>query len=250
MATKDNLTIGLTGSAEPDNFTIQIYEWNVTSGAEALRTTYATGVTRNTVSAYNGGTLALGTYGITGVTGNDYYMKLTANNKCSSSAVYALNTTSLALSVLSQVPLSSSYSSLSPDSGVFVGTPGSEVTNSSLHGEIAWFDGPFYLADDAPTYPSVGYGSTFTSNFLIENLGTFNLAGDQQYGKWGGGLLQNLTITQSQTTPYKRYSINGYQIPGIAIDTTPTTYRTQFRITFVPSGSSRTFNYYFVGSNV
>jgi hypothetical protein len=250
MPTKDNLTIGLTGSQEPDNFTIQIYEWDVTGGAEALRTTYATGVTRNTVSTYNGGTLALGTYAVTGITGYDYYMKLTASNKCGSSAVYALNTTSLALSVLAQVPVASNYPEASVDSGIFVGTPGSEVTNSALHPEIAWFDGPFYLADDAPTYPSVGYGSTFTSNFLIEHLGTYNLAGDLITGKWGNGLLQNFTIVQSQTSPYKRYSIDGYQIPGIAIDTNAVTYRSQIRVTFTPSSTSRTFSYYWVGSNV
>jgi hypothetical protein len=250
MATKDNLTIGLTGSQEPDNFTIQIYEWDVSTSSELLRTTYATGVTRNTVSTTNGGTLALGTYGITGITGSDYYLKMTATNKCGSSAVYALNTTSLALSVLGQVPLSSNYSSGSPDTGVFVGTPGSEVTNSALHPEIAWFDGPFYLADDAPAYPSVGYGTTFTSNFLIEHLGTYNLAGDLITGKWGNGLLQNFTITQSQTSPYKRYSIDGYQIPGIAIDVSAITYRSQIRVTFTPSNSSRTFNYYWYGSNV
>jgi hypothetical protein len=251
MATKDNLTIGLTGSQEPDNFTIRLYEWDVTGGAEALRTTYATGVTRNTLSTTNGGTLALGTYGITGITGNDYYMKLTASNKCGSSAIFALNTTSLALSVLNQVPVTSNYSSQgNPDTAVFTGQYPNQVTNGALHPEIAWFDGPFYLADDAPSYPSIGYGSIFTSGFTIEHLGTYNMVGDTISGKWVNGLLENFTLVQSQTSPYKRYSINGYQIPGIAIDESAPTYRSQIRITFNPSGSSRTFNYYWVGSNV
>ena len=248
MATKDNLTIGLTGSQEPDNFTIQIYQWDVSTSAEVLRTTYATGVTRNTVSTTNGGTLALGTYGITGITGSDYYLKMTATNKCGSSAVYPLNTTSLALSVLGQVPLTTVYTSGNPDTAVF--NPSNDQTLGSLHPEIGWFDGPFYLADDAPAYPSVGYGTTFTTNFLIEHLGTYNLAGDLITGKWGNGLLQNFTITQSQISPYKRYSIDGYQIPGISIDLSPQTYRSQIRVTFTPSNSSRTFNYYWVGSNV
>lgn len=251
MATKDNLTIGLTGSQEPDNFTIQIYEWDVPTNAEVLRTTYATGVTRNTVSTTNGGTLALGTYGITGITGSDYYLKMTATNKCGSSAIYALNTTGLALSVLAQVPISTSYTSGNPDATVFNGSYPNEVTNGSLHGEIGWFDGPFYLGDDAPTYPTIGAGTVFDDNFTIEHLGTYDSSDYLVMGKWSNGLLQNFTITQDQTGPvYKRYSINGYQIPGIAIDENPVTYRSQIRVTFNPSGSSRTFNYYWIGSNV
>ncbi len=93
MATFDRLQIGLNGSTEPDNFTIELYSWNVTGGTAELRTTVATGVTRTTVSTYNGGTLNGSNYGISGITGNDYYLKLTANNSCHTNATYYLGET-------------------------------------------------------------------------------------------------------------------------------------------------------------
>jgi hypothetical protein len=252
MATKDNMTIGLTGSQEPDNFTIQVYQWDVSSSSESLRVTYATGVTRNTPSTYGGGTLALGTYGITGITGNDYYIKLTATNKCGSSAVYAINTTTLALSVLTQVPLGTVFTSGNPDTMIFTGPLNSEVTNGARHSEIAYFDGPFYLSDDPPVYPQYGAGGTgFTNNFTIEHLGTY-LASDNSTvsGKWASGPFSTFLLTQDQNSPYKRYSLDAFQTSGIAIDSSAITYKSQIRVTFNPSGSSRTFYYYWYGTNV
>jgi hypothetical protein len=252
MATKDNMTIGLTGSQEPDNFTIQVYQWDVASSAESLRVTYATGVTRNTPSTYGGGTLALGTYGITGITGSDYYIKLTATNKCGSSAVYAVNTTTLALTVLNQVPLSTVFGAANPDSMIFTGPPMSLVTNGARHSEIAYFDGPFYLSDNPPVYPQYGAGGTgFTTNFTIEHLGTYLASdGSTVSGKWGNGPFDTYLLTQDQSSPYKRYSIDAFQTAGIAIDLSPVDFKSQIRVTFNPSGSSRTFYYYWYGSNV
>lgn len=251
MPTFDRLQIGLTGSVEPSNFTIEIYEWNVTSVSAQLRTTVATGVTRTTLSTYNGGTLNGSNYGISGITGNDYYLKLTADNTCHTNATLSLREPAYALSVHSQVPISSMHGSGNVLATIFTTGP-SPVTTSSAHHDIANFDDVFYLADDAPSYPTVGAGSVFSSNFTFTHLGTYNLSDTLETGKWANGMLDisSFTFEQDQSSPYKTYRVYAQQTSGIAVDTSGTTYYSQYRVTFNPSNTSRTFTIYWAGSSV
>lgn len=251
MPTFDRLQIGLTGSVEPSNFTIEIYEWNVTSVSAQLRTTVATGVTRTTLSTYNGGTLNGSNYGISGITGNDYYLKLTADNTCHTNATLSLREPAYALSVHSQVPITSMYGAGNVLPGIYTGYP-TAYSNSTAHHDIANFDDVFYLADDAPSYPTVGAGSVFSSNFTFTHLGTYDLSDTLQTGKWANGLLDisSFTLEQNQSSPYKTYRVYAQQTPGIQADNTGSTYYSQYRLTFNPSNTSRTFTIYWAGSNV
>jgi hypothetical protein len=252
MATFDRLQIGLNGSTEPSNFTIEIYEWNVTGVTADLRTTVATGVTRTTTSTFNGGTLNGSNYGISGITGNDYYLKLTANNTCHTSATYSLREPALALSVHTLVPVASNYGVGNVMATVFTGFP-TAYTNSLAWHDLASFDDVFYLADNAPVYPSVGAGTTFSSNFTFTHLGTYDSTDTLiTSGKWVNGLLNlsSMTLEQQQSTPYKTYNVYATQTPNIAADGSGSTYHSQYRITFNPSNTSRTFTVYWAGSNV
>ncbi len=252
MPTFDRLQIGLTGSVEPSNFTIEIYEWNITSASAQLRTTVASGVTRTTLSTYNGGTLNGSNYGISGITGNDYYLKLTANNTCHTDASLSLREPAYALSVHNQVPITSMYGSGNVLPVTFTGGIPPTVTTSQSHYDLANFDDVFYLADDATNFPTVGYGTTFSTNFTFTHLGTYDLSDTLQTGKWSNGVLDvsSMTLEQTQTSPYKTYRVLANQTPGIEADNTGTTYYSQYRLTFNPSNTSRTFIIYWAGSNV
>lgn len=252
MSTFNRLQIGLTGSVEPDNFTIEIYEWDVASSTEQLRRTVASGVTRTTLSTYNGGTLGGNDYGISNIIGNDYYLKLTANNTCRSNATFSLREPAYALSVHAQVPISTNHGSANPITTAFQGFPNPVTQNSSWF-DIANFDDVFYLADDAPTYPSVGAGLTFSTNFSFAHLGTYDFSDNLiATGKWASGMLNisSFTLVQDQTSPYKTYRVSALQTAGIESDIGGTTYYSRYRVTFNPSNTSRTFIVYWVGSNV
>ena len=255
MPTFDRLQIGLNGSTEPDNFTIAIYYWDVAdtvANNPKLRTTVATGVTRTTVSAYNGGTLSGSNYGISGITGNDYYLKLTANNTCHTSATYSLAQTSLALSVHTQEPILPTYSSYGAAYGTVWDTGNPKSTTAAAIHDIGTFDDVFYLADSAdPASP--GDYTGYTNNFTFTHLGTYTSGGVfQSSGKWANGLLSigTMTLEQSQSTPYKTYNIYAQQTQNIQEDGSGTVYYSQYRITYNPSNTSRTFTFWFAGASV
>lgn len=252
MSTFNRLQIGLTGSVEPDYFTIEIYEWDVASSTEQLRRTVATGVTRTTLSTYNGGTLNGNDYGISNIIGNDYYLKLTADNTCHTNAKFSLGEIAYALSVHAQVPVLTNHESANPITTVFQGFP-NPVTSSSAWQDIANFDDVFYLADDAPSYPTVGAGSTFSTNFSFAHLGTYDSTDTLvATGKWASGMLNisSFTLEQDQTSPYKTYRVYAQQTSGIEADTGGTTYYSRYRVTFNPSNTSRTFIVYWVGNTI
>jgi hypothetical protein len=134
---------------------------------------------------------------------------------------------------------------------VFTGNPAH--TNSLAWHDLAYFDDVFYLADDAPVYPSVGAGSTFSTNFTFTHLGTYDSTDTLvSSGKWVNGLLDlsSMTLEQQQSTPYKTYNVYATQTPSIAADGSGTVYHSQYRVTFNPSNTSRTFTVYWAGSNV
>jgi hypothetical protein len=248
----DRLQIGLTGSVEPDNFTIEIYEWDVATSTELLRRTVGTNVTRTTPAIFNGGTLNGNDYGIGRVAGNDYYLKLTADNSCKSNATFSLREPAYALSVHAQVIISTNHGSANPIATVFQGFP-NPVTSSSAWQDIANFDDVFYLADDAPSFPTVGAGMTFSTNFSFAHLGTYDLNDTLvSTGKWASGMLNisSFTLEQDQTSPYKTYRVYAQQTSGIEADTSGTTYYSRYRITFNPSNTSRTFIVYWVGATI
>ena len=85
------VSINLTGtSSVPDNFTIKIYPWDsITNAVSATSRTYATGVSRSTTSAINGGTLISG-YGISPIYQNDYQIELISTSTCTTSATISV----------------------------------------------------------------------------------------------------------------------------------------------------------------
>jgi hypothetical protein len=82
------VSINLTGnSSVPDNFTIKIYPWDsATDAVSTTSRTYATGVSRSTTSAINGGTLISG-YGISPIYQTDYQIELISTTTCTTSAI-------------------------------------------------------------------------------------------------------------------------------------------------------------------
>jgi len=85
------VSINLTGtSSVPDNFTINIYPWDsITNAVSTTGRTYATGVSRSTTSAINGGTLISG-YGISPIYQNDYQIELISTSTCTTSATISV----------------------------------------------------------------------------------------------------------------------------------------------------------------
>jgi hypothetical protein len=75
-----NLKLGVGSSTFPDNFTIKIFEWDVS--LDAISTTgriYATGVTKTQLANAGAG------YNVTGITGNDYKVVATSTGTCTTS---------------------------------------------------------------------------------------------------------------------------------------------------------------------
>ena len=231
------VSINLTGtSSVPDNFTIKIYPWDYTTDAVSTTSrTYATGVSRSTTSAINGGTLMNG-YGISPIYQTDYRIELISTTSCTTSAVIDLDPTYgyEDADFLTQIktiyqPSLFTIDEDYPNTGQVdtISNNGVNLTNGiSILGNVEilpYLDsidftleaGPQYFANDEVVYNDYQYGPFSTYTFL-------------KVGKI-------LTLKGS---------------PNTSLPISNSSYRGTFRLTYVPSGEFSDFTYcYTAGFN-
>jgi hypothetical protein len=216
------VTLQLTGtSSVPNNFTIDIYGWDVTTDAAIFSRTYATGVTRTTVSAVNGGSLTASPYyEVTGITGSDNYIKLTSTTTCTSTTTQDI--TSAALSVY--VPVNGSiYSAPGAYDNFGVQSPGTNLSPGSH--PISQFDSLSYLS-----------ASDFTVTYLS---GTYQSGGATVTGAYANGPFSSISITKNG----KSFTINGSVNTGL--NALNSLIHGIIQLTYTPSGKSTNFDYYY-----
>jgi hypothetical protein len=220
------VTLQLTGtSSVPNNFTVDIYSWDVPTNVAVYNRTIVTGLTRTTTSSVNGGSLTVSPYyEITGITGIDNYVKLTSTTSCTTTATQDI--TSAALTVYIPPTISENFSTPAiydtfALQGSYLGPGNHTVATVDTLPYISASD--FSLTYISGTYVSGGATVTGTyangpfSSFSVSNIGkTFSLVG-----------VANTSLLGSNNI-----------IHGI------------MRLTYTPSGQYVNFNYYYNPTNV
>ena len=189
------VSVQLTGiSSIPNNFTVEIYRWDVTTDAAVYDRTIVTGLTRTATSSVNGGSLAVSPYyGITGITGLDNYVKLTSTTSCTTNATQDITSAALTVyqpssgtftDIYNEYPTNPQGTTFNQTGGGGYGYDSFAVTNGHIYGNhpLAVFSTLSYI--DA-------------SGFTLSYVSGKNTAGDTIYGDYANGPFSSFSITKS-----------------------------------------------------
>jgi hypothetical protein len=221
------VSLQLTGtSTVPNNFTVDIYSWDVPTDAAVFNRTYISGLTRSMTSPSNGGTLLTG-YEITGITGTDRYVKLTSTTCVNDSGLISIEAAALTV----YIPVNGSvYSATVAEDSFALSNPPSGTSLAPGNHTIATFDSLSYLS-----------ASDFTA---IYSGGTYVSGGGDVTGTFVNGPFSSYTVTKSGKTFNVVGSVNSslvrqlVEIHGI------------IKLTYTPSGKSINFDYYYTPTSV
>jgi hypothetical protein len=234
------VSVQLTGtSSVPNNFTVDIYRWDVTTDAAVYDRTIVTGLTRTTTSSVNSGSLVVSPYyGITGITGLDNYVKLTSTTSCSTTATQDITTAALTVYQPSSGTFTNIYNNYPTSQGVtfnqtgtgsgedsfaVTGSPGSQTITGGYH-TVAVFSTLSYIN---------------ASGFTLSYVSGKNLAGDTIYGDYANGPFSSFSITQSG----KLFTLRGNTNTSLAPDNT--TIKGIIRLTHDLSTNYIDFDYWY-----
>ena len=230
------VSLQLTGvSSVPNNFTVEIYEWDVATDVAVYDRTIITGLTRTATSAVNGGSLTVSPYyGITGITGLDNYVKLTSTTSCSTTATQDITTAALTVYQPNSGTLTESWSGgTSPneyiDSFVTTGTVPNKYLGSASH-TVAQIDTLSYLAAADFTLSYVS-GTTFSTGLVVT-------------GTYANGPFSSFSVTKSGKT----FSLIGSA--NTSLTALFSRIHGVMRLTYNPSGYYVDFNYHYYPDNV
>ena len=189
------VSVQLTGTSSiPNNFTVEIYRWDVATDAAVYDRTIVTGLTRTATSSVNGGSLTVSPYyGITGITGLDNYVKLTSTTSCTTNATQDI--TSAALTVYQ--PSSGTFTDIyneyptNPQGTTFNQTGGGGYGYDSF----AVTNGHIYGNNPVAVFSTLSYIDA--SGFTLSYVSGKNTAGDTIYGDYANGPFSSFSITKS-----------------------------------------------------
>ena len=222
------VSLQLTGvSSVPNNFTVEIYEWDVATDLLSVTgRTYITGVTRTSISPVNSGSLTVSPYyGITGITGLDNQVKFTSTTTCSTTATQDI--TSAALTVYQ--PNSGTLSEDWPTSGA-TDSFGTTIPNS---GTLTAGSHPVAQLTTLSYLDAADFDLTYISGTTVSNGATVT-------GTYAGGPFSSFSVTKSGKvfslfgSAYTGYAALNDNIHGI------------MRLTYNPSGNYVNFNYFYI----
>jgi len=215
------ITLQLTGtSSVPNNFTVDIYSWDVPTDAAVYNRTIVTGLTRTTTSAINGGSLTVSPYyEITGITGTDNYVKLTSTTTCTTTTTQDI--TSAALTAYIPPTVSENYSTPSvydtfSQNGSYLGSGNHQVATIDTLSYISASD--FSLTYTGGTY--VSGGATVT-------------------GTYANGPFSSFSVTKTGKT----FSLFG--AANTSLLAANNLIQGRMKLTYNPSGGYVVFNYYY-----
>ena len=218
------VSVELTGTSSiPNNFTVEIYRWDVATDAAVYDRTIVTGLTRTATSSVNGGSLTVSPYyGITGITGLDNYVKLTSTTSCTTTATQDI--TSAALTVYQ------------PNTGTlteaYTGTTSYDTFGVAVGGNLSSGNHPVAQIDTLSYLEASG----FTLSYLS---GTYSSGGATVTGTYANGPFSNFSVTKSGKT----FSL--FASANTSLASQNTNIHGVMRLTYDPSGNYVNFNYYY-----
>ena len=222
------VSLQLTGvSSVPNNFTVEIYEWDVATDAAVYDRTIITGLTRTATSAVNSGSLTVSPYyGITGITGLDNYVKLTSTTSCSTTATQDITSAALTVYQPNSGTLSEDWTS-AEDIDSFT------VSSGNLSGgshPVAQLTTLSYL-------DATGFTLSYVSGTTVSGGATVT-------GTYANGPFSSFSVTKSG----KVFSLFGSPNTSLALLNSP--IHGIMRLTYDPSGYYVDFNYYYIPNSV
>ena len=223
------VSVQLTGtSSVPNNFTVEIYEWDVATDLLSVTgRTYASAVSRTATSAVNGGSLTVSPYyGITGITGLDNEVKLTSTTSCSTTATQDITSAALTVYQPNSGTLSEDWTS-AEDINSFTVSGGNLSSGSHQLGQLTTLS---YL-----------YATGFTLSYVS---GTTVSGGATVTGPYANGPFSSFSVTKSG----KVFSLFGSANTSLAL--LNSAIHGIMRLTYNPSGYYVDFNYYYIPNSV
>jgi len=219
------VSINLTGnSSVPDNFTIKIYPWDSTTDAVSTTSrTYATGVSRSTTSAINGGTLMNG-YGISPIYQNDYQIELISTTSCTTSNSITVEGDPDFLEQIKSIyqPTLFTVNEYYPNTGQ------ADVVNNN----------GMYLIGGLSTLASVEILPYLDAADFTVNAGQQRFGDDTPvYDQYQYGPFINYTITKVG----KILTLKGN--PNQSLQVSSSVYKGSFTLTYIPSNEDLNFTY-------
>ena len=222
------VSVQLTGtSSVPNNFTVDIYRWDVTTDAAVYDRTIVTGLTRTATSSVNGGSLTVSPYyGITGITGLDNYVKLTSTTSCSTTATQDITSAALTVYTPASGTISEDWTS-AEDIDSFVVSGGNLSSGSHPLGQLTTLS---YL-------DATGFTLSYVSGTTVSGGATVE-------GTYANGPFSSFSVTKSG----KVFSLFGSANTSLALLNSP--IHGIMRLTYNPSGYYVDFNYYYIPNSV
>jgi hypothetical protein len=241
--TTANVTIQLTsaGSDRPDNFTVEIAEWNTGSLSMANYRTIVTGLTRTQTSAINGGSLTVSPYyEIDGLGAMDYALVTTASGDCHTVDTDQVLSTALSVYHPTVNGVLSEETSIGNNATIMYtinqGGGGTGYTNT-IYQDIASFT--------TLPFGNLGYYQSYPlSGFTIEHVYTHDSNGDTVYNAFSQGPLQTPEISNSTTNlDGQHFEIRARQIGGIS-DFLNGPNVSRYKLTWTMSGNFAYFDFW------
>jgi hypothetical protein len=200
------VSVQLTGtSSVPNNFTVEIYRWDVATDAAVYDRTIITGLTKTATSTINGGSLTVSPYyGITGITGLDNYVKLTSTTSCSTNATQ--NITSAALTVYQ--PNTGTFTDIYNDYPTSQGTTFNQTGTGTGYNGFAVSGGNITGGNHVVgVFDTLSYidATGFTLSYFS---GKDSLTNTTIYGDYANGPFSSFSITKSGKSFTLRGSTN------------------------------------------
>ena len=236
------VSVQLTGtSSVPNNFTVDIYRWDVTTDAAVYDRTIVTGLTRTATSSVNGGTLLNG-YGISGITGLDNYVKLTSTTSCSSTATQDITTAALTV----YQPSSGTFTDIYNDYPTSQGTTFNQTGSGYGYDSFAQGGSPgsYYIIGNHPLAVFSTLSYIDASGFTLSYVSGKNTAGDTIYGAYANGPFSSFSITKSG----KLFTLTGSANTSLAPDNVY--IKGIMRLTHNSSTNYVDFDYWYNPSNL
>jgi len=223
------VSVQLTGtSSVPNNFTVEIYQWDVATDLLSVTgRTYITGVTRTATSAVNGGSLTVSPYyGITGITGIDNQVKLTSTTSCGTTTTQDITSAALTVYTPASGTLTEDWTS-AEDIDSFGISGGNLSSGSHPLGQLTTLS---YL-------DATGFTLSYVSGTTVSGGATVT-------GTYANGPFSSFSVTKSG----KVFSLFGSANTSLALLNSP--IHGIMRLTYNPSGYYVDFNYYYIPNSV
>jgi hypothetical protein len=232
------VSVQLTGtSSVPNNFTVEIYRWDVATDAAVYDRTIVTGLTKTATSSVNGGTLLNG-YGISGITGLDNYVKLTSTTSCSTTATQDITTAALTVYQPNTGTFTNIYNGYPTTAQVNTfnqtGTGYTYNGFSESNGKIV---GNYVVG----TFDTLSYidATGFTLSYVSGTSGGVTVYGDYQYGPFS-----SFSITKSGKT----FTLTGSA--NTSLDSDPVSIKGTMRLTHNSTTNYVDFDYWYIPAAV